>query len=69
MTVTTTQGKYSDGCGMTWDSVYVTTYEGDELASVGDFNDKVLAILVKEFGSDISWTFQGGNADGVADSN
>lgn len=69
MTNTKTEGRYSDGCGMTWDSVYVTTYEGDELASIGDFNDKVLARLIAEFGSEISWTFQGGNADGVADSN
>ena len=60
----TEDGLWSDRYGNTWESVYVTTIYGDEIASLGDLTDKMIERLNKKHGQNLVYTYQGGTCDG-----
>jgi hypothetical protein len=64
----TTESKYTNG-GDTWDSVYVTDVNRDEVTSIGWIDDSVIdSMNAKHYakhGSTLTFTFEGGNMDGA----
>jgi hypothetical protein len=61
----TTDAKYTDQAGGTWDVVYVTTMEGDEVTTLGWIDDEIIDKLNAQYGEVLLFTFEGGNMDGV----
>lgn len=65
-----TEPKYRNDSGNTWDSVYVTDKNGDEVTTLGWIDDEIIDRMNEKYyakyGSTLTFTFEGGNMDGAS---
>lgn len=64
--MTNQEPKYSNDSGNTWDSVYVTDVEGNEVATLGWIDDEIIDKMNAHHKQFLIFTFEGGNMDGAA---
>jgi len=64
-----TEPKYRSESGDTWDSVYVTDCNGDEVTTIGWIDDSVIDSMnaqhYAKHGCTLTFMFEGGNMDGA----
>lgn len=61
-----TEPKYRTESGDTWDSVYVTDCNGEEVTTLGWIDDSIIDRMNAQHGQVLTFTFEGGNMDGAS---